>query len=372
MYLSAMKNIEKIRLCVLCSLVFCFMAGGCYSGSETMEDVTIYYEFAKAKRIDIARRLLTAIPEDSIKNLVYIKRAVEGAPRILGEYYIKDKVVLFEPLIPFTPGLTYQLFIRDKKHSDIVIPAEQGTTAPVVTNIYPSQDTLPENLLKIYIHFSQSMQEGVSADHICLVKGENDTLKNVFLDLQPELWNHDRTMLTLWLDPGRIKRDLQPNQQLGAPLTAGTHYRVVVKPGWQNGNGAGMEKIVEKKFYTVGRDSISPDPALWTIVTPKGNLKEVLEIHMHEPLDYQLLNSVIRVLNSAGGEVAGEVILRADESTWSFVPKNPWPVGTYTIEVESKLEDLAGNNLNRLFDTDLAKPQKKNQQDIYRLPFNIK
>src|SRR5687767_1063805 len=121
MYISAMKNIEKVRLCVLCSLAFCFMASGCFSGSETPEDVSIYYESAKAKRIIIARKLLTTIPDDSIKNLVYVKRAVDGAPRILGEFVLKDKVVLFEPLIPFTPGLTYQLFIGDKKHSDIVI-----------------------------------------------------------------------------------------------------------------------------------------------------------------------------------------------------------------------------------------------------------
>jgi hypothetical protein len=372
MYISAMKNIEKVRLCVLCSLTFCLMVSGCFSGSETPEDVSIYYESAKAKRIIIARKLLTTIPDDSIKNMVYVKRAVDGAPRILGEFVLKDKVVLFEPLIPFTPGLTYQLFIGDKKHSDIVIPAAEGATAPVVTNIYPTQDSLPENLLKVYIHFSRPMQEGVSADHIRLVKGENDTLKNVFLDLQPELWNHDRTILTLWLDPGRIKRDLQPNQQLGAPLAAGAHYSVVVKPGWQDGNGAGMEKTFEKNFYTVRRDSISPDPSRWTIVTPKGNFKELLEIHMHEPLDYQLLNSTIRVLNSAGEEVAGEVVLRANESTWLYVPKNPWPAGVYTIEIASKLEDLAGNNLNRLFDTDLTKPQKKNQPEIYRLYFNIK
>ena len=41
-----------------------------------------------------------------------------------------------------------------------------------------------------------------------------------FLDLQPELWNAEGTVLTLWLDPGRIKRDLIPNKELGIPLKA--------------------------------------------------------------------------------------------------------------------------------------------------------
>ena len=81
--------------------------------------------------------------------------------------------------------------------------------------IYPTQDTVPENLLKIYLQFSKPMREGQALRHIELLKNNRDTLPGVFLDLQPELWNVDRTTLTVWLDPGRIKRDLQPNGPIG-------------------------------------------------------------------------------------------------------------------------------------------------------------
>ena len=77
---------------------------------------------------------------------------------------------------------------------------------------------MPENLLKIYLRFSHPMREGQSDKYISLIKNGKDTLPDVFLNLQPELWNEDRTVLTVWLDPGRIKRDLQPNLKLGNPL----------------------------------------------------------------------------------------------------------------------------------------------------------
>ena len=38
-------------------------------------------------------------------------------------------------------------------------------------------------------------------------------MKSIFLELENELWNPEHTQLTLWLDPGRIKRDLIPNQR---------------------------------------------------------------------------------------------------------------------------------------------------------------
>lgn len=365
-----MKNISKTGLCVMCSLAFCFMAG-CLGGDKPVKEVYLGYEGKQVKRIFIKRELLKDIDADSVKNFLYIRLAKEEAPPILGEITITSEQVIFEPLIAFTPGLRYELYLGNKKHSDIEIPPGDAADMPVVMRVYPHLDSLPENLLKVYIEFNYPMQEGVSADHIFLVK-ENDTLKNVFLDLQPELWNHDRTMLTLWLDPGRIKRDLQPNQQLGAPLAAGVHYKVVIKPGWQDGNGAAMEKAFEKKFYTIRRDSISPDPGLWEIVAPRAGAQLPLMIDFHESLDYQLLLSSLRIVDSKDREIKGEVLVSWDGSKWLFKPAEAWFPGDYFIEIESKLEDLAGNNLNRLFDTDLAKPQKKDQPEIYRLNFNIK
>ena len=92
------------------------------------------------------------------------------------------------------------------------------------------------------------MQEGDELKHIHLIKDGRDTLSSVFLDL--ELWNNERTMLTLWLDPGRIKRELQPNKLLGPPLIKGSHYQLLIDKDWQDAEGILLkEKLGEEFFY---------------------------------------------------------------------------------------------------------------------------
>ena len=85
-----------------------------------------------------------------------------------------------------------------------------------------------------------------------------------------------------------------------------------------------------------------------------------------------LLNEALRVVTDAGKPVAGSIRIGEGERTWAFYPANEWLPATYTIEIESRLEDLAGNNLNRLFDNDLSKPQKKNPLDVYKKTFQVR
>ena len=55
------------------------------------------------------------------------------------------------------------------------------------------------------------MQEGHSLENILLIRNEKDTIRDAFLDLQPELWNKEGTVLTLWFDPGKDqKRSCSP------------------------------------------------------------------------------------------------------------------------------------------------------------------
>jgi hypothetical protein len=88
------------------------------------------------------------------------------------------------------------------------------------------------------------MMESRSAGFIKLVKNGTDTLHDAFLDLQPELWNEDRTVITLWLDPGRIKRDLQPNLKLGAPLQQSEKYRSLFQSNGKIPMDANWKKIM--------------------------------------------------------------------------------------------------------------------------------
>jgi hypothetical protein len=54
--------------------------------------------------------------------------------------------------------------------------------------------------------------------------------------------------------------------------------------------------------------------------------------------------------------VGGKVTVGADERSWSFEPARPWDAAAYTVTVNGKLEDVAGNTPLRPFDMDLQAP----------------
>ncbi len=45
--------------------------------------------------------------------------------------------------------------------------------------------------------------------------------------------------------------------------------------------------------------------------------------------------------------------IRDGERVWTFRPERPWREGSYRLEVGRVIEDLAGNNLNSVFDVEL-------------------
>lgn len=366
-----MRNNNKIRFCILCSLVFSFFLNSCSEHIEKKNSISIEWKENKAIGIFIPRNLLTSIPEDSIDKFLYINLPKSNSS-ILGEYKKTDDGIIFRPLLPFTRGLKYEVYLQNKLLGEIQIPTDDLSNAPVVLSIYPTADTLPENLLKIYIQFSKPMQEGEALKHVMLIKTPNDSLSSVFLDLQPELWNNERTILTLWLDPGRIKRDLQPNRELGPPLVQGAKYQLLIQNDWQDANGTELTNTYRKEFFTGVRDSISPDPAKWDIEIPEAGSKRTLKIYLHESLDYILLKNAVSILDNNGHALPGVIDLSAKESILYFTPSAAWKPGNYTIEIESRLEDLAGNNLNRLFDNDLAKKGQAHEQKVFKNQFHIR
>ena len=85
---------------------------------------------------------------------------------IFGEYLLSDDAVVFQPLVAFTRGLVYDVRFKDQSLGSIEIPLSGAGNAPEVLAVFPTQDTLPENLLKIYIQFSKPMREGQPLQHV--------------------------------------------------------------------------------------------------------------------------------------------------------------------------------------------------------------
>lgn len=354
---------------ILCSLVgLHFFACEPYK----TEYSTVIWDKGKATAISFPAEIIKDLPRDSVAQLMQVKlKGQNGTAAILGELTVADHVI-FKPLLPFSRGTQYEVFIRGIKKDSFSIAFADTTDAPALLSIYPTLDTLPENLLKIYFQFSHPMQEAVSPRFIKLVRNGSDTLRDAFLDLQPELWNTDRTVLTMWLDPGRIKRDLQPNLRLGAPLKKNDKYTLIVAQQWKDGNRVPLPKNYSHSFVTMGRDSIGPDPYVWKIRDSIIDQKKAFAINLGGSLDHFLLPECLSVTDEKGNKLKGSFVSYNKDSQCYFNPQLSMPPGKYILQVASKLEDLAGNNLNRPFDRDVTNSKTPSTATEYILKFTIR
>ena len=360
---------KRIRFHFLWSLIFSFLLLACSGDKKENDPITIQWNGEKAEGITISRNSFKEITEDSIPKLLHV-RLSDKTIDVLGEYTINNNLANFKPLISFTPGLKYEVYYSNKLIGEFEIPA-LNTAITEVLGIYPTTDTLPENALKLYIAFSKPIQEGNALRNITVVKNKIDTISSTFLDLDHELWNKDRTILTLWFDPGRVKRDLQPNKTLGKPLEEGNNYKIFINKEWRDEHGLELKSDYEKNFFVGERDNSSPNPDQWTTNTVKAATRESLVVFLNEPLDYILLKNAIQITDDKDNPITGTIEAIEKETRLNFTPTDAWKPGNYRIEIEGRLEDIAGNNLNRLFDKDLLKPDVRDQKNVYIKKFRV-
>jgi len=313
---------------------------------------------------------------------------VLGLPSMFGFYEISQKGIVFTPGFPLTEGrFYYSIFnlplfysilnqnIPDPKLLKIIEKTHFVAFNDVLPNtkvveIFPTSDTLPMNQLKFYVHFSSPMKSGDAYKHVHLINEQGFEEDASILEIPQELWNRDRTRLTLLLDPGRIKRDLAPNLQMGAPLKQSEKYTLQIDSLWKDKNGKYLTSVFSKEFFVVSADRSSPDPNNWKIIIPASNARDKLQIHFSEPMDHALLQRMIKIIDKENITILGEISIIDEERKWYFTPDHNWNKGDYFIIVDVNLEDLAGNNLRRVFDVDNLKDSIGSKK-YYHIPFTI-
>ena len=98
--------------------------------------------------------------------------------------------------------------------------------AQSVTSIEPSAPVLPSNTLRFYITFDRPARGIVHQSGIKLLDSKNIPVENVFMDFGQELWSPDGKRLTVFFDPGKIKRGVEaPHSEL-SPLKENESYRI--------------------------------------------------------------------------------------------------------------------------------------------------
>jgi hypothetical protein len=237
---------------------------------------------------------------------------------------------------------------------------ELASEAKVIA-IYPTTNTVPENILRFYITFSQPMRQGDFLQYIHLYDDDNKVVNNVFLDNYYEIWNNDFTEITLILDPGRVKTGLTANEAMGRGLKKGGNYTLIIDPSWQTIEGNHLDKSYAKSFTVLAedRDALSIDN--WKIEPPKSGSLNPLIITFPKPIDHINAQNYITVINNKGKLIQGQIQLKEQETKWLFIPNKRWEKAPYFIQINSRIEDLAGNNLNGSFDH--LTGSLKNQQE---------
>ncbi|NJB69976.1 hypothetical protein GGR42_000438 [Saonia flava] len=317
----------------------------CKNVQETI-DIDVNYEDEKAVSITFESTI-------ELENLKVFTYGNNDTP-VLANFLSKGHMYTYKPIVPFSAGQHYVLKQNGMVLGRFAIKGLGNRKKTELLSIYPSKDTLPENLLKMYFVFSQPMQEVKSSlEYITIKNLETGKEESIFLNLEPELWNMEHTELTLWLDPGRIKTDLIPNKEKGLPIVQGSFYEIIIESDWKDSNGNDLKQQYAKEFFVTGRDVLRPVLKNWKIHTPKRNTKNPLRIQFNEPLDAFLAKETIRFRNPEHEILNGDYVLLNGEEVLEFYPNTNWKEGKYEIRVDSKLEDLAGNNMNNLFDVDL-------------------
>ncbi len=270
------------------------------------------------------------------------------AAPMLGTYRVEEGLVRFSPRFPLLEGQRYRATFLGAAASFEVPRRSRPPTR--VSGVYPSAGDLPENLLRMYVYFSAPMRDNEALAHVHLLNADGQEVHGAFLDTQEELWDRSRTRLTLLLDPGRVKTGLAFHDQVGRALVAGKAYRLVVDGGWRDAYGTPLQSSFEKPFRVSGAALAPPEVETWQVAPPRAGTQAPLTLRFPRSLDHVLLALFIHVRRADGQTLPGSIELDQEETVWRFTPEGPWERDSYTVEVDGRLEDLAGNNLYGLFD----------------------
>ena len=270
-------------------------------------------------------------------------------PPLFGTYSIEGDSLTFHPRYPLAPGVTYFAVFHPPNSSPVeaTFHGPEPIAAPEarVTAMYPSSPVLPANQLKLYIVFSAPMQGGDFWSSIHLIDQDGKPAYLPFVG--QELWNRDNTRLTLIFDPGRIKRGVKPNVDLGPVLVEGKRYTLIIDRDFKDANGHPLAESFRHDFAAGPNERRGIDTALWKLSQPKSGTRDPLVIRFDRPLDYALLSDAFQIPS-----VPGAATLSSGETEWRFQPAQPWTPGEHQVVVDMALEDLAGNRIGRPFDVD--------------------
>lgn len=285
---------------------------------------------------------------------------IDDLPDISGEREVASGEVRFIPDFPFEPGIRFRAILNlgalgkpgltEVLTHEFSFPKEAPLTEPEVSQVIPSSDVLPENLLRFHVRFSRPMQRGRAGTNIAVLGPDGSTVPDVLYRAPVELWDTSMTCLTILLDPGRLKRGVGPNRTLGPPLKVGERYILTVGQGMIDVHGRPLRQRFTKAFTVC--EAVRAPIAVedWRIVPPTAESRDSLELTFPIALDWAGLWQGIIVASEGGEQISGRVSIDQNETLWRFTPDTAWRAGSHSIRISPGLEDACGNTPYGAFD----------------------
>jgi hypothetical protein len=306
------------------------------------------------------------------------------APPVLGEYTLAEGAIRFTPLFPFDEGRPYLVRFEPGRvtgadaaglgvvETTVGRPASTALPSTGVARVYPTGDLVPENLLRMYVEFSAPMGRKSGVEYISLLDHAGKEIPGAVLPLDYEFWSPDHTRFTVFFDPGRVKKGILPNQQMGRPLETGRVVTLVISREWRDAHGLPLKEDFRRTLQVGPTDTEPLDTAEWRIQPPPAGGRGGVVVTFPEPLDHGLLMRALGVTRD-GQEDEGDITLDRAETRWTFTPRHPWRAGTYQLLALDILEDLAGNQIGRAFEVDNFDTVDKGPiPETILIPFGVK
>ena len=308
---------------------------------------------------------------------------IDDLPDISGEHEIVGGTVRFTPDFLFEPGVRYRAMLdlralgqpglAEVLTYEFSFPKEAPVTEPEVSQVFPSSEVLPENLLRFHVRFSRPMQRDRAEANIAVLVADGSPAQDVLYRAPIELWDTSMTCLTILLDPGRLKRGVGPNRMLGPPLKVGERYIIVIGQGMIDVHGRPLQRRFTKAFTASEAVRAPVAIADWKIVPPTADSRAPLELTFPTPLDWAGLWQGIIVASEGGERISGRVSVDQDETRWRFTPNTAWRAGFYSIRISPGLEDACGNTPYGAFDGPFRSAEQVALETAVRsIPFEVR
>jgi hypothetical protein len=217
----------------------------------------------------------------------------------------------------------------------------------------PEAETIPANTLRMYFMFDRPARGLVHQSEVKLVGPDGSEIKNAFMDFGQELWSPDGKRLTVFFDPGKIKRDVEAEGDAVSPLKEGKSYQIKLA---DYAHSFQVSPPVRERL----------NPKIWKVIEPSSSSSQ-LEIKFDRVMDAALLLDQIEVVETkSGARVSTTKKILTGGTGLIFLPRFKWRIGQYAVVASSILEDVSGNRMGESLDHTLGENADEKFREVQR------